>query len=120
MLTIPQWDETITKTGETVYEITYLQKRHNRLYIVIDGNLTPHYINLCDWRQGYKKELLKAIMWSKANTAGVALKTSDLFKVGDIAKTLTPLSKKAFKRHLAPINKADDRDLLTEIGFPRK
>lgn len=101
---------------EEEYIITYSKgNKAHQLRIVVNGMLSTFTINLLDFNQGYKTQLLKAIS---------EFKNKSIRKPQQIKKTVSLdfmknlYSKSVNKRihdYLLPINKESSRDELTKF-----
>ena len=102
--------------NEEEYIITYLKgNKPHQLRIVVNGLLSTFTINLLDFNQGYKAQLLKAISEFKNKSIRKPQQIKNTVSL-DFMKNL--YSKSVNKRivdYLLPINKETSRDELTKF-----
>lgn len=111
-------DEGFTHLGYDEYQITYIKgKKLHQLRIVVDGILTTRIINIIDGKSGYKTQILSAISDVTNTKINLTQKTSGKKDVtlGYIETFYNKLIVRNIKDYLIPINKEENRDILTKF-----
>ncbi len=115
--TIPVYNSSLELTGEEVYNITYLRRKSKAhlLCIVVDGFRSDQSINIMDGKQGYKKQILKAI--SQYKNGELSIETSRKLHIDTIKQIYSKGIVKNLQNYLLPINKEVSRDELTKYNL---
>lgn len=112
---IPVYNDLLELLGEEVFEITYLKaNKHHQFRIVVNGTITKSVINLLDYRQGYKSQILSAISQHKSQELP---KTKKFVKITELKNLYSKSVVKNVINYLLPINKETSRDELTKYNL---
>jgi len=100
------------------YIIRYLKhtKKHN-LRIVVNDYITKEKINTADYKQGYRKQLLKAISEYRNEDRTKMHQTKKGINFNYLNQNFTKERVKNVKNYLLPIKTEISRDILTEYNL---
>lgn len=113
---IPVYNNNLELIREDEYPITYLKGlKHHHFRIVVNGFLTKQVINIVDYNQGYKDQILKAISEYKNNDLKIVVKKR--LTLNELRSLYAKNIIKRIENYLLPINKETSRDKLTQYNL---
>jgi hypothetical protein len=114
IFTIPIYNDSLELISKEVYSITYLRRKSKAhlLCIVVNGLRSDQSINIMDGKQGYKKQILKAV--SQYKNGELKIETNKRLHIDAIKQIYSKGIVKNLQNYLIPINKEESRDELTK------
>ena len=97
------------------YQVTYLSGNiPHRLRIVVNGRITKRYINVLDFRQGYKEQILFAISDYKNYRIKDTSIASKFLTINKLKQLYNKGVLTKINNYLLPIKTEVSRDVLTK------